>query len=386
MMKTLKFGRPGIGWLRPPSWPLRWAAGTSAPKPAHQSPGPSLPLSMSQAVAMALEANLGLKVERLNLDVASHSMAIAKAAFLPQVQAERPATVPKSVPSDFTQGVLDIVEQRASLSGQVRQETAVVRRWLQPVVVGQSIDAGRRDSRVSIPASGRRCESISRSRCCATSRPTTCALGSRRAERRRAISDIQLRAARGGHRSAGAPGLSESRRRDREQEGRDDEPRHRGAVTEPVEVTRQGRAVAADRNRAGGGAGRHRRVRRDCARKRASDGRGHPSLADPRSFPPGFLAGAPGADRHDSVVAEGRQPRRGHRECARQPSRPADRAALARHHGSQHRAQPQHDPSRRRSQRVVRRAGTGGTQFTFGPGFPPPITLGIDQELRQRAR
>ncbi len=47
--------------------------------------GPVLQLSMDQAASMALEANLGLKAERLNLDVASQGIAISKAAFLPVV-------------------------------------------------------------------------------------------------------------------------------------------------------------------------------------------------------------------------------------------------------------------------------------------------------------
>ncbi len=77
---------------------------------------------MSQAVAMALEANLGLKADRLNVDVASHSVAIAKSAFLPQVSAGASRGSSKSVPSDFTQGVLDIVGNSARVYGQVRQE------------------------------------------------------------------------------------------------------------------------------------------------------------------------------------------------------------------------------------------------------------------------
>src|SRR3954469_13131251 len=45
----------------------------------------ALPLTMEQAVTMALESNLGLKSERLNLDIAAHSIALARSAFLPAV-------------------------------------------------------------------------------------------------------------------------------------------------------------------------------------------------------------------------------------------------------------------------------------------------------------
>ena len=48
--------------------------------------GPTLSLSMEQAVAMALENNLGLKGERLNPEVSSLGIAAARAAFLPFVQ------------------------------------------------------------------------------------------------------------------------------------------------------------------------------------------------------------------------------------------------------------------------------------------------------------
>lgn len=45
--------------------------------------GPVLPLSMSQAEAMALESNLGLKADRLGPDIAAENLAGARAAFIP---------------------------------------------------------------------------------------------------------------------------------------------------------------------------------------------------------------------------------------------------------------------------------------------------------------
>lgn len=65
------------------------------PKPGHaQQPaaaastvqGPTVALSMEQAVTMALETNLGLKSEKLNLDVAAQNIVAARSAFLPILQ------------------------------------------------------------------------------------------------------------------------------------------------------------------------------------------------------------------------------------------------------------------------------------------------------------
>jgi outer membrane protein len=83
-------------------------AGQAAAQSAAAQTGPTLPLSMQQAVAMALEANLGLKSARLNLDVASESIALAKSAFLPQLQGTIGRQRSKYQPSDFTQGSSDI--------------------------------------------------------------------------------------------------------------------------------------------------------------------------------------------------------------------------------------------------------------------------------------
>jgi len=63
--------------------PQTQGATRQAPAPAAQANG--LPLSMQQAVAMALEANLGLKAERLNVDVADESIAAARSAYLPRL-------------------------------------------------------------------------------------------------------------------------------------------------------------------------------------------------------------------------------------------------------------------------------------------------------------
>ena len=55
----------------------------TAPQAAPQ--GPILPLSMKEAEQMALEANLGLKADRLGPDIAGENLAAARAAFIPAV-------------------------------------------------------------------------------------------------------------------------------------------------------------------------------------------------------------------------------------------------------------------------------------------------------------
>ena len=83
--------------------------------------GQTLPISMNQAVAMALEANLGLKAERLNVDVAAHSVAIARSAFLPILDASTSRRSSRRVPTDFTQGTADITSASLNVSGSVQQ-------------------------------------------------------------------------------------------------------------------------------------------------------------------------------------------------------------------------------------------------------------------------
>lgn len=54
------------------------------PRPAVPPPsGPSLSLSMEQAVTMAMEANLGLKADRLDVNIAAENIASARATFKP---------------------------------------------------------------------------------------------------------------------------------------------------------------------------------------------------------------------------------------------------------------------------------------------------------------
>lgn len=96
-----------------PAW-----AGQNAPAAASavQSTGPLLELTMERAVEMGLEANLGLKADRMGVDAANESVASARATFLPQVGSSLARTSQKSVPSDFTQGVADITSQGLAFS------------------------------------------------------------------------------------------------------------------------------------------------------------------------------------------------------------------------------------------------------------------------------
>ena len=86
-----------------------------------QAQGPTLPLSMEQAVAMALETNLNLKAERLNTDVAAHSISVAKSAYLPQISTTLARRSANFQPTDFTQGSADISTTGFTVSNTVGQ-------------------------------------------------------------------------------------------------------------------------------------------------------------------------------------------------------------------------------------------------------------------------
>jgi outer membrane protein TolC len=78
-----------------------------APGPAGQAPAPAagakvLQLSMAEAVAMSMEANLGLKSQRLNVDVAAQNIVSAHASFLPQLRGNLSRQVTDRPSSSFT--------------------------------------------------------------------------------------------------------------------------------------------------------------------------------------------------------------------------------------------------------------------------------------------
>ena len=93
----------------PPAAPV--ATRTEAPPG-----GATLPLSMDQAVELALEANLGLQADRMNVDAASYAVAAARAAFMPQFGSSLSRSSQRSVPNDFTQGSADITSQGVTIN------------------------------------------------------------------------------------------------------------------------------------------------------------------------------------------------------------------------------------------------------------------------------
>ena len=97
-------------------------AQAQAQPPAQPAPaGNTLQLSMDQAVALGLEWNLGLKAERLEIDIAAEGIAGARAAFKPLLQSSFGRTSSVTVPGSFTQGSSDISSRRVNVSGAVGQ-------------------------------------------------------------------------------------------------------------------------------------------------------------------------------------------------------------------------------------------------------------------------
>jgi outer membrane protein TolC len=103
-------------------------SGPAAPAPqSTQAPaGPTLALSMDEAVAMALETNLGLQSQRLTVNIAAQSVASARAAFLPQISSTLTRTSSESPAIVFEDGTV-AVSSSAALSGGVTLQQPV--RW-----------------------------------------------------------------------------------------------------------------------------------------------------------------------------------------------------------------------------------------------------------------
>lgn len=127
-IKSVQFGRMFVaaaiiaGAVAPPAF-AQGATGQGATTPAQAAgaSGPSLPLTMDQAIAMALEFNLGLKSERLNLDQADNTVALARSTFLPFASATVNSQNAKFLPSDFTQGATDLSSEGLNVSGSISQ-------------------------------------------------------------------------------------------------------------------------------------------------------------------------------------------------------------------------------------------------------------------------
>ena len=104
--------------------PLAAQQNSSAVRAPQQAPAPqdqTLRLSMNEAVAMALEWNLGLKADRLDVDAADQNIVGARAAFLPQLSSRFGRSTGTRQPTDFTQGTTNISSRGLSLSATVGQ-------------------------------------------------------------------------------------------------------------------------------------------------------------------------------------------------------------------------------------------------------------------------
>ncbi len=92
------------------SAPEAFAQDAAAPSPpaststASSPPTPALKLSMDQAVAMALDENLGLKADRLDVAIAAENVAGARAAFHPLLESGFQRRTSTQPPTSFVQG------------------------------------------------------------------------------------------------------------------------------------------------------------------------------------------------------------------------------------------------------------------------------------------
>lgn len=131
MMMTLTWNRTISRTL---TSALAVAALTTAPLSAQQAATPSaatrqtpapqgqtLRLTMAEAVTMALEYNLGLKADRMQVDVADQGIVSARAAYLPQLSGNFGRSTGTSVPTNFTEGTVDITSRGLSGSTTVSQ-------------------------------------------------------------------------------------------------------------------------------------------------------------------------------------------------------------------------------------------------------------------------
>jgi outer membrane protein TolC len=82
-----------------------------APRPAAEAAaaGATLQLSMDQAVTMALETNLGLKADRLSTGIAAENVSAARAVFRPQLRSSFSRNTSDSLPASFTDANIAVV-------------------------------------------------------------------------------------------------------------------------------------------------------------------------------------------------------------------------------------------------------------------------------------
>ena len=90
--------------------------------PAQTTPtGPALQLTMTRAVEMALESNLGLESDRMTVEDASLAISSARSQFMPLLTTGIFRSSSRSIPGDFTQGALDITSQGVNFTGSLAQ-------------------------------------------------------------------------------------------------------------------------------------------------------------------------------------------------------------------------------------------------------------------------
>jgi outer membrane protein len=90
-----------------------------------EAAGATLQLSMEQAVTMALETNLGLKADRLSPGIAAENVAAARAVFRPQLRSSVSRNTTDSLPASFTDANISVVSSGStSVSSGIVQNLA----------------------------------------------------------------------------------------------------------------------------------------------------------------------------------------------------------------------------------------------------------------------
>jgi outer membrane protein TolC len=107
-----------------PATPPQTTPPTATPQGAPQQPaasGPVLQVSIDQAVDMSLETSLGLKAERVNVDITAQGIAAAQSAFIPTLTLGFTGNTAQRQSTDFTQGNADISTHNSGGQGALDQ-------------------------------------------------------------------------------------------------------------------------------------------------------------------------------------------------------------------------------------------------------------------------
>ena len=87
----------------PPAQPATAQRPAARPMPG-ESEGPARPLSIDEAVQLALQNNLGLQIERLNPQIEEELIAQARAPYAPVINSSFSLNSSKNIPGNFTEG------------------------------------------------------------------------------------------------------------------------------------------------------------------------------------------------------------------------------------------------------------------------------------------